>query len=99
MKIIGASIGMIIPKTDYNQTDSSSPDYLMGRDTLNNHINELRKASENAQKTAENSLPKAGGAMTGAVTFSGIVLKEGVDYGDTLPETVIPGKLFFLREV
>ena len=37
--------------------------------------------------------------MTGAVTFSGIVLKEGVDYGDTLPETVIPGKLFFLREV
>lgn len=99
MKIIGASIGMIIPKTDYNQTDYSSPDYLMGRDTLNNHIDELRKASENAQKTAESSLPKAGGAMTGAVTFSGIVLKEGVDYGDTLPETVIPGKLFFLREV
>ena len=45
MKIIGASIGMIIPKTDYNQADANSPDYLMGRDTLNNHIDEKGPAN------------------------------------------------------
>ena len=99
MKIIGASIGMIIPKTDYNQADSNSPDYLMGRDTLNNRIDDAGRTAETAKTTADNALPRSGGTMSGAVTFSGIVLKEGVDYGDALPETVIPGKLFFLREV
>lgn len=99
MKLFGTPVGMISPKTDYNQTDSSKPGYLLGRDSLNESIRSAKTTADNAQKTANNALPKAGGTMTGALTVSGIVLKEGVDYGDKLPETVVPGKLFFLREV
>lgn len=43
------------------------------------------------------ALPKSGGAMTGVLTAKGLVLTKGVDFGDSLPGTVTPGKLFFLR--
>lgn len=42
-------------------------------------------------------LAKSGGTMTGAITTKGIVLTSGVDYGDALPSTVTPNKLFFVK--
>ena len=42
-------------------------------------------------------LAKSGGTMTGAITTKGIVLTSGVDYGDSLPSTVTPNKLFFVK--
>lgn len=44
------------------------------------------------------ALPKTGGTMTGTMTVNGIVLTEGKDYGDTLPETGVKGQLFFLKK-
>ena len=37
--------------------------------------------------------------MTGNLTMDGghIILKEGVNYGDTLPDPGIPGRIFFKR--
>lgn len=43
------------------------------------------------------ALSKSGGTMTGTLTAKGIVLTQGVDYGDSLPSTVTPGKLFFKK--
>lgn len=43
------------------------------------------------------ALPSAGGTLSGAISTNGIILKQGVDYGDNLPSTVTPGKLFFKR--
>ncbi len=43
------------------------------------------------------ALPKTGGTMTGTMTVNGIVLTEGKDYGDSLPETGVKGQLFFLK--
>lgn len=47
--------------------------------------------------TIQGVLPTSGGTMTGAINTSGIILKQGVDYGDSLPSAVTPGKLFFKR--
>lgn len=44
----------------------------------------------------EAALRTSGGVMTGTLTVNGIILTEGVDYGDTLPETGVTGQLFFL---
>lgn len=42
------------------------------------------------------ALPKSGGTMTGPITLGGdIILVEGVNYGTTLPEPGIKGRLFF----
>lgn len=42
-------------------------------------------------------LPLRGGSMTGPLTPEVIILTEGVNYGDTLPEPGTPGRLFFLK--
>lgn len=47
--------------------------------------------------TDVNALPSTGGTVTGAVTFNGIILKEGVDFGSTLPSTAQVGQIFFLE--
>lgn len=41
------------------------------------------------------ALLKSGGTMTGAITTKGIVLTNGVDYGESLPAPGTPGRLFF----
>jgi hypothetical protein len=43
------------------------------------------------------ALPTAGGTMTGSVTFNGgdIILKEGVNYGTSLPSAGTKGRIFF----
>lgn len=41
------------------------------------------------------ALATSGGTMTGPVTTKGIRLTKGVDYGDTLPETLMEGQLSF----
>lgn len=45
------------------------------------------------------AVPKTGGTMTGNLTMDGgnIVLKEGINYGDELPEPGIPGRLFLKK--
>lgn len=52
----------------------------------------------NVTASQTGSLPTNGGIMTGTITTNGIVLTEGKDYGDTLPETGVKGQLFFLKK-
>jgi hypothetical protein len=49
--------------------------------------------------TAEQAgaLPITGGVMEDAVTFNGIVLTEGTDYGDGDPGSGVLGQLYFKR--
>ena len=44
-----------------------------------------------------NALASTGGTVTGPVTFNGIILKEGIDFGPTLPSTAQVGQVFFLE--
>jgi hypothetical protein len=43
------------------------------------------------------AMPLSGGTATGPITFNGIILKEGVDYGPSLPSTAQVGQIFFLE--
>lgn len=47
-------------------------------------------------KGDENYVSTSGGTMKGTITLNGIILTEGIDYGDTLPDPE-NGKLFFLK--
>ena len=52
---------------------------------------------EDVKDTANAALPKSGGTMTGTLMMNGghIVLKEGVNYGTSLPKPGIKGRVFF----
>lgn len=49
--------------------------------------------------TAEQTgaLPITGGVMENAVTLNGIILTEGIDYGDGDPGSGVLGQLYFKR--
>lgn len=97
MSIKGNFIGNISPRTNYNQADAMKADYLDGKEDLDSKINTAQETANSAKTKANAALPKSGGTMTGAVTTKGIILTAGVDYGDSLPSTVTPGKLFFRK--
>ena len=78
MTIRGNTVGTLMPRTNYNQTDSSKPDYLVGKDSLDAKIAEAKKAGTDAHYTAnqakelgDNALPKSGGKMTGDIDMGG----------------------------
>ncbi len=71
-------------QTDYNQTDKTAANYLVGKDALDEKIN--------------GKMSTDGGAMQGALTTKGIILTKDVDYFEELPETVTPGKLIFVKD-
>lgn len=78
MSIRGNTVGTLMPRTNYNQTDSSKPDYLVGKDSLDEKIAESKKAGTDAQYTANqalnvgnNALQRSGGKMTGDIDMDG----------------------------
>lgn len=70
MIIRGNTVGTIMPRTNYNQTDSSKSDYLVGKDELDEAISAAFLAAENAATEAGKALPKAGGTMTGVINMN-----------------------------
>ena len=42
MSIKGNVVGMTMPRTNYEQTDKTKPDYLRGKDTLDKSIQDLK---------------------------------------------------------
>ena len=70
--------------------------YYVSNETFNIHIEDKGNPHE---VTAEQAcaLPITGGTMEGAVTFNGIVLTEGIDYGYGDPGEGVLGQLYFKR--
>lgn len=95
----GEKITGTMARTNYNQTDATKADYLDGKEDLDSKISTAQSTADSAKTKANAALPKSGGTMTGAVTTKGIILTAGVDYGESLPSTVTPGKLFFKKVV
>jgi hypothetical protein len=59
--------------------------------------NTANSTANEAKRTADAALPKAGGTITGSVTFEGnIILVEGVNYGtiDQRPAPGVKGRIF-----
>jgi len=70
MIIQGNTVGTIMPRTNYNQTDPAKPDYLVGKDKLDKAISDAETAAENAVTKADNALSKTGGTMTGSINMN-----------------------------
>ena len=68
MKIIGNAVGAPVPRTNYNQTDPTRADYLIGRDLLEQRLNAAMQA---AQTAGAAGLPKTGGTMEGPIVMDG----------------------------
>ena len=44
MIIRGNTVGTTMPRTNYNQTDETKPDYLVGKEVLDQKISDAKKA-------------------------------------------------------
>lgn len=59
MIIKGNTVGTTMPRTNYKQTDETKPDYLVGKDALDQKIAEAKKAGTDAAITAGHAKTKA----------------------------------------
>lgn len=66
MKIAGNTVGTPMPRTNYNQTDSTKADYLRGKTDLDKKILDAQTAANNAQTAANNAQTAANNAQTAA---------------------------------
>lgn len=78
---IEAGANKIVVDSEYNK-DSGNP---------------VSTAALQAWLTTTYMNKSAGGTMKAPIKTSGLILKEGTDYGDTLPDDLEKGKLFFLK--
>ena len=73
MIIRGNTVGTTMPRTNYNQTDETKPDYLVGKEALDQKIADAKKAATDAAVVAGvvagKALDKAGGTMTGSINM------------------------------
>ena len=66
MIIRGNTVGTTMPRTNYEQTDTTKADYLKGKDVLDQKIEEAKKAGTDAQAAASNAQTAADNAQTAA---------------------------------
>lgn len=58
---------------------------------------DLAAAIADAVAAIDTKVSKGGDTMTGTLHLKGVVLTQGVDYGDTLPAAGTAGRIFFKR--
>lgn len=61
------------------------------------YASQLNDIQNNTEEAVKEKLAIAGGTMSGAITTKGIILIPNVDFFDSLPSTVIPNKLIFVK--
>ena len=64
MNIVGNSVGHIRP--NWNQTDPDKPDFILGKETVENEISEAMSAAGSAQTAANNAQTSANEANAAA---------------------------------
>lgn len=88
-KAVGDEIKKLLPKSGGTMTG----DIAMG----GNKVTGLGAPEADGDAVPKSYvLPITGGTITGPLTLGGmLILTEGVNYGDTLPEPGTPGRVFF----
>lgn len=93
MIIRGNTVGNIMPRTNFNQTDPGQNDFLIGRENLLNLIADAKKAGTDASILAGDVKTKAvmkqGTTMEGDIDMSNYYLKglpTPINDGDAVPK-------------
>ena len=96
MIIRGNTVGTTMPRTNYNQTDETKPDYLVGKEPLDQKIADAKKAGTDAAVVAGKALDKAGGTMTGSINMGANAI---TNIKDPVNENDAANKAFVTRYV
>lgn len=81
--VLGNMVATNTPRADYSQTDETKADFIRNKPDV--AIQKAQSTADGAKKTAEDALPKSGGAMTGNIAMGGNMvsgLKEPSDSAD-----------------
>lgn len=102
MIIRGNTVGTTMPRTNYNQTDETKPDYLVGKEALDQKIADAKKAGTDAAVVAGKALDKAGGTMTGSINMGANAItnvKEPTNDNDAANKSYVDSKIPTLEEL
>jgi hypothetical protein len=102
MIIRGNTVGTTMPRTNYNQTDETKPDYLVGKEALDQKIADAKKAGTDAAIVAGKALDKAGGTMTGSINMGANAItnvKEPTNDNDAANKSYVDSKIPTLEEL
>lgn len=102
MIIRGNTVGTTMARTNYNQTDETKPDYLVGKEALDQKIADAKKAGTDAAVVAGKALDKAGGTMTGSINMGANTItniKDPVNENDAANKAYVDSKMPTLEEL
>lgn len=91
MSIMGAAVGLPAPGADWAQTDESRADFIRNKPD----VEAVKTLAREGKTLAEKALPKAGGAMTGAIDMGGnpvTGLGTPTGSGDAASKSYVDGK-------
>ena len=91
MSIMGAAVGLPAPGADWAQTDESRADFIRNKPD----VEAVKTLAREGKTLAEKTLPKAGGAMTGAIDMGGnpvTGLGTPTGSGDAASKSYVDGK-------
>lgn len=94
-EIVGSAVGCLAPSYSFNGLIKSSGGAAVRAVPGTDYQTPLVAGTDYPVPSAV--LFKSGGSMAGYISTKGILLTSGVDYGDALPSTVTPNKLFFVK--
>lgn len=91
------NFGLSASSTELNHIKGVTSNVQTQINQLTSDINQLTSDIEEVQ--SKEFLPISGGVLTGATTFNGIILTEGVDYGteEQRPPAGIKGRIYFQK--
>ena len=96
MSIMGAAVGLPAPGADWAQTDESRADFIRNKPD----VEAVKTLAREGKTLAEKALPKAGGAMTGAIDMGGnpvTGLGTPTGSGDAASKSYVDGKHFVVK--
>ena len=102
MIIRGNTVGTTMPRTNYNQTDETKTDYLVGKEELDQKIADAKKAGTDAAVVAGKALDKAGGTMTGSINMGANAItniKDPVNENDAANKAYVDSKMPTLEDL
>lgn len=95
--------GQLVPNAVDKRGDTMTGGLSMGGNPISNVQNPENESDAATKKYVDNKYPSSGARFydlsVDGLEVNGLTLTEGRDYGDSVPDTLPKGKLFFVKVV